>query len=770
MAERWDPLLKVDILPNLLGEYARELEDVDWRILGTHLGLKQSELREIQLDQQNNTGRMRIAMLDKWFSKEENPSWEKIIAALKEMHKTSLASRLTSKYLHKKYQTDSLALETEDQQTTPETELKVHRNDQVSRELDSLKENYLRLKISAETALEKAKPSPRQLRRFSQEYLTNQVLETVKELFDCIGEFCFLDYTLLENTISFFLKEAQKIVSDLSDYIQKLTQFKSSTTLREFMDNIEKAHKSIEGTRVGIVTLRLVGGWLEKTMQDLDKLLKELFQDKKSILAHLRITRGSVLMTYLVPQSEVDALIENTQPKRSFMPQVGVCGLRIGPTPAIIDKIETEVMHFSFESSLISAVKNDDIDIVTFLLDINTNPDSTDDEGQTALMVGSASGQDKAVRLLLNAKADPNFQGHDGVTPLYKAAQNGHSNVVDILLRANANCDILTDDGTTPLDIARQNGHSNVVSTLQKFCISEGATAKPLHFLDVRRKEDALSVSMIMFGRVASGKTSLGSAIVGTYMDKTGWRSSASTRQVHIQVGQGSVNVFDTPGELTRFTDIDPKLFDSKIVVIVCIDMNEQLNAYTLEALALLHKKFGWNIWFRVVIALTKADSYEKNKRFVSKSRFGSNRSVLTDRFAQELIKWKTGFKTFFTDEIGMTEEEVDDLQIPIVPTSQLNKYALERMDQVGYGYWFDQLLIQCCQRVQGFRWLQIHRDRLSQLPPELVRQELGEDMYEEILSKRSRFTDLIPNRFRWQSYCTSVKTMPRFEMNMKIE
>ena len=761
MAERLDPLLKVDVLP-VLGEFLRELKDVDWYILGRHLGLSQCELREIELNHQNNTGRMRIAMFDKWFRK-ENPSWEKIIAALEEMNETRLASRLNSKYLHQKDETGPLL----HQQAMLETELKINRNGQVSRELDSLKENYLRLKISAETALEKAEPLPRQLRRFSQEYLSNRVLGTVEELFDYIGEFCFLDYTLLENTISFFLKEAQAIVSNLGDYIQQLTNFKSSTTLRDFMDSIEKAHKSI--AKSGTVTLRLVGGWLEKTMQDLDKLLKEVFQDKKSILAHLKITLGSVLLTYLAPQSEVDALIESAQLKCSFMPQVGVCGLRIGLTSVIPYNMQDKVTQFSFESSLVSAVKNDDIDIVTFLLDINTNPDSTDDEGQTALMVGSASGQDKAVRLLLNSKADPNFQGHDGVTPLYKAAQNGHSNVVDILLRANANCDILTDDGTTPLDIARQNGHSNVVSTLQKFCISEGATAKPLHFLDVRRKEiceDALSVSMIMFGRVASGKTSLGSAIVGTYMDKTGWRSSASTRQVHIQVGKGSVNVFDTPGELTRFTDIDPKLFDSKIVVIVCIDMNEQLNAYTLEALALLHKKFGWNIWFRVVIALTKADSYEKNKWFVSKSRFGSNRSVLTDRFAQELIKWKTGFKTFFTDEIGMTEEEVDDLQIPIVPTAQLNKYALERMDQVGYGYWFDQLLIQCCQRVQGFRWLQIHRDRLSELPPELVRQELGEDMYEEILSKRSRFTDLIPKRFHWQSYCTSVKTMPRFEMN----
>ena len=781
MAQRCsDPPLKVDVLPVVLGEFLRELKDVDWFILGTHLGLSQSELREIEHNNHNNTGRMRIAMFDIWLRKENNPPWEKIIPALEEMDETSLASRLNSKYLHKK---DEIApfpqeIHVEDQQAMPETELKIDRYDQVGRELESLKKNYLRLRISAEKALlEEVKPSLLELSRFSQEYLSNRV-ETVKELFDCIGEFCFLDYTLLENTIDFFLKEPQAVVSDLSDYIQQLTEFKSSTTLEEFKDNIEKAHKSIatkEGTKSGTVTLRLVGGWLEKTMQDLDKLLKVVFQDKKSILAHLEITIGSVLMTYLVPQSEVDALIKNAQPKLSFMPQVGVCGLHIGLTQTIIDKTENEVTHFSFESSLISAVKNDDIDVVTFLLDINTNPDATDGEGQTALMVGSAFGRDKAVRLLLNAKADPNFQRHDSVTPLYKAAQNGHSNVVDILLRANANCDIVTDDGTTPLDIARQNGHSNVVSTLQNFCISERATAKPLHFLPGKEIcdrqqifEDAPSISIIMFGNSRSAKTSLISDISGTYSEV---RMDPSTSQLRvcIQTGQGSVNLFVMS---TLFTDdnlIIDQLFDSKMVVIVCISMHDRIDSSILESLALLHRKFGLDFWFRVVVALTKADRYEEHKW--SNSRF-ITKQFLKDKFASELEEWKTTFREIITAttvdqvepscHIGMTEEEFDDLQISIIPTSQLNQQALERMEQVGHGYWFDILLIKCCQRLQG-SGLQIHRERLSQLPPELVLKEIGEDMHKEILSKRSRFT---PNYFRWQSYCTSVKTMPRFEMN----
>ena len=50
------------------------------------------------------------------------------------------------------------------------------------------------------------------------------------------------------------------------------------------METIENAQKSKDGTGACTVTLRLVGGWLTKTIEDLDKLLKEIFQDKSSIL------------------------------------------------------------------------------------------------------------------------------------------------------------------------------------------------------------------------------------------------------------------------------------------------------------------------------------------------------------------------------------------------------------------------------------------------------------------------------------------------------
>ena len=854
----------------------REINVSNWDTLGTHLGLSQDEIKEIELDHQT-TERRRVEMFDKWLKEEENPSWEKVIDALDCMSEKNLASQLRNKYLRPHCTLDTPTGTCSEEHSLV---LKVHRKDHVARELERLKKMYFRLKMTAESALETANPSLRKLKRFSQEYLSDKEVTTVEELFDCLKEFCFLDYALLENIVSIFLDGEERIVTDLNDYIQQLTDFKTSTTLNEFMETIENAFKSIpQETGACTVTLRLVGGWLEKTMQDLDKLLREIFQDKTSVLAHLKIIRGSVIVTYLAPQSEEDCLIHFVQEKLFFIVLVGVCELSIGRK--CINLSHNEVPQFSFESSLVLAVRNNDTSLLTFLLNINTCPDATDCEGWTALMRGSYSGRDKAVSLLVNAKANPNTRRYDGVTALYMAAQNGHSDVVNILLRAKADPNLPADDGTTPLNIARINGHSDVIIALQNRHISEevikmskaatspistqgetivpksseGATtmathtvseeketittrtistegdttittrtifpdgetlvdlhsstdsavktslssafagldlgtrtrtrhvhiqgsegavampvkvpkpqarhfisvakprrhkvqahhsisepmiAKPKHFLDnkvtilddanlqhiLHESNEPKSVSIIMLGKSGSGKTSLSSAIADMELDTT----ITSTRRVLSQVDGGSVNIFDTHG----LTGISETILDnamisshSKVVIILCMDMYEELDESLLKALTLFHRKFGRKFWLRVIIALTKADCYEEHKWLMSKLESGA----LEDKFEVDLEKWRTILREKFTAKvdrvepschIGMTDREFNlVLNIPVIPTSQLNPYALERMQQVGHGYWFDVLLIKCCQRLRAQNCaLQVHRSRLSQLPP----------------------------------------------------
>ena len=84
---------KREATPLQTGLLVRELKDVEWDTLGTYLGLSQGEIKEIERDHQN-TARRRIVMFEKWLSKEENPSWEKMIAALDDMSENNLGSQV----------------------------------------------------------------------------------------------------------------------------------------------------------------------------------------------------------------------------------------------------------------------------------------------------------------------------------------------------------------------------------------------------------------------------------------------------------------------------------------------------------------------------------------------------------------------------------------------------------------------------------------------------------------------------------------------------
>ena len=457
---------KREVKPLETGLLVRELRDVEWDTLGRCLGLSKGEIKEIEANYQN-TGRRRIEMFDKWLSKEENPSWENMIAALEDMSENNLASQLRKKYVFQQQPRDESQIDqpkaTDDQQATERVVLMVDKQDQVARELERLEKKYLRLVIDAQSALEAASLSVIELGNFSQFYL-NEEVTTVKELFQLIQPFCFLDYSLLETAITFLIDPAHKVVDDLSEYVKQLTNFKKSTTIKDFMQSIENAQKLLttgQETGACTVTLRLVGGWLSKTMDDLDKLLKEIFQDKSSVLAHIRISKGSIIVTYLAPQSEADSLVKHAQTKLSIMPQVGVCGLDIGQRTVI-----SEVTHnFSFQSSLVKAVVDNNINLLTFLININISPDATNDQGETALLHGCYYGRDKAVSILLQANANPNLQRDDSISPIFMAAQEGLSDIVSILLQANANPNLQTDDAT-PLFMAAQKGHSDIVSIL----------------------------------------------------------------------------------------------------------------------------------------------------------------------------------------------------------------------------------------------------------------------------------------------------------------
>ena len=401
-------------------------------------------------------------MLNKWMEKDINASWEKVIDALKSMSQIRLANQLKEKYC-----TSELVNQVSPKPDVSsfDKEIMVKRQEAIAQEIEDLEESYLKLLMDVESAMTEANPSLMKLKRFFKFYVDIK-LTTVEDLIDLLPS-TFLDYALLEKMVKFFL--CQHTVADtLRDYCQKLKQFLSSTTVQQFIESIEQAQQSHSTTseRPGLCTIKLhlVGGWMTKTMDDLEKLLNEIFQDKRHVLAHLKIVRGSVIVSFTAPLSEAESLIALAKKQSSFALQVGVSQLVVADT----EITQSESSDFSFESSLLVSVKDNDLNLLNFLLSINTNPNAADQCIQTALHVASELNQDKCMILLLQANANPNLQDNRGRTPLYIASREGHIQIVALLLENNANPDLPRDNGCTPLYAASFNRHTDVVALLLK--------------------------------------------------------------------------------------------------------------------------------------------------------------------------------------------------------------------------------------------------------------------------------------------------------------
>ena len=93
--------------------------------------------------------------------------------------------------------------------------------------------------------------------------------------------------------------------------------------------------------------------------------------------------------------------------------------------------------------------------------------EALDNDGATALNLGSRNGHIDVVKLLLSVNANVEAADKYGATPLSWAAENGHVDVVKLLLNASANIET-TDNkyGRTPLSWAAAKGHVDVVKLL----------------------------------------------------------------------------------------------------------------------------------------------------------------------------------------------------------------------------------------------------------------------------------------------------------------
>lgn len=147
-------------------------------------------------------------------------------------------------------------------------------------------------------------------------------------------------------------------------------------------------------------------------------------------------------------------------------------------------------------NDLFEAVHANDVGEVRSLLDAGMDPNSTDREGYSLLMLAAREGHISIVRLLLNHKVKVDqqnpvgetavmlaaFKGHletvklihargavlrqSGWTALHYAAFQGHAAIARYLIDSKADVNARAPNGATPLMLAARNGHRDVVQVL----------------------------------------------------------------------------------------------------------------------------------------------------------------------------------------------------------------------------------------------------------------------------------------------------------------
>ena len=254
-----------------------------------------------------------------------------------------------------------------------------------------------------------------------------------------------------------------EIENELEGYLVMMRKFQKSVKIKQLKEVMSLVPKQDDTFDTCDVNIKLNGEWEERTLENLQQLLKHMFHNKQYLLNHMTVDeRDSLCITFTIPTSQSDGITDEVKRSKQFIKCVGVSRVSVGD----VDVSIMEDSKFSFSSGLLRASENGINKAVQFLLEMGVNIDDVDSNGTTALCQASHSGHSKVVQILLKGGADPNIQKEDGWTALMYASWNGHFEVVQILLNGGADPNIRTKTGWTVLMSACKNGHSEVVQIL----------------------------------------------------------------------------------------------------------------------------------------------------------------------------------------------------------------------------------------------------------------------------------------------------------------
>lgn len=140
-----------------------------------------------------------------------------------------------------------------------------------------------------------------------------------------------------------------------------------------------------------------------------------------------------------------------TQHERDLQKGKGKAGPRVGHSaPAQAPEYK---VHFVPSVMLLEAAARNDVDEVRRLLMLGVSPDSTNEDGLTALHQCCIDDSEEMMKLLIDFGANVNAKDSEQWTPLHAAATCGHIHLVRYLISRAADLLAVNADGNMPYDI-----------------------------------------------------------------------------------------------------------------------------------------------------------------------------------------------------------------------------------------------------------------------------------------------------------------------------
>ena len=259
-----------------------------------------------------------------------------------------------------------------------------------------------------------------------------------------------------------------ELSTKMKEHKEKALQLRRRQSVKTLKNGLRTfyTHHLQDTSNMPEVYIKLNYVWEEADIEGLYLLVKCLLPKTKqqSLLEHITIDDGSVLIKYRVEESYVDYLIAYAENKPQFMRLIGIFGLVINNIPILQ---EDENKNFTFDSALLESSQSGNNEAVQFLLDLGVNINYSNSEGKTALMLACQAGHEEVVQALVSAEPDVNLQDSAGQTALMLA--NGNVGIVHRLLLAKADPNLQRKDGNTALHIACYKGQSTIPEALLSF-------------------------------------------------------------------------------------------------------------------------------------------------------------------------------------------------------------------------------------------------------------------------------------------------------------